>query len=85
MDRQQMIGKLEQFKAGQNTTFEDNVLLHSKGGKVFCGTEEIPLDDLWRYKGAVKVMIVEGNYPDLVKRINEDIEPDIVIVESRNE
>ena len=83
MDRQQMINKLEQIKAGNQVPLEDNVSLHAKNGKVYRGAEEVPLENLSMYKNAVRIMIVEGKNPELVKIIEKEVCPELIIVESR--
>ena len=84
MDRQQMINKLEQVKSGNLISLEGNVSLHAKDGKVFRGATEIPLATLYRYKNAVRVMIVEGEDPDLLQKIREDVSPELIITEIRH-
>lgn len=84
MDRRQMIQKLEQFKAGSQVPLEVIFSLYAKDGKVFNGKTEIPLQILRRYKNAVRVVIVEGEDPELLEMINEEIAPELIIVESRH-
>ena len=84
MDRQQMINKLEQIKAGNQVPLEENVSLHAKNGKVYRGEEEVPLDSLSRYKYAVQIMIVEGDDPELVKIIEKEVCPKLIITEIRH-
>jgi len=84
MDRQQMIDKLEQFKAGIHVPLEENVSLYEKNNRVYMGVEEIPLENLSRYKNAVRVMIVEGEDPVLLKKIKEDVSPELIIAEIRH-
>jgi hypothetical protein len=85
MDRLQMISKLEQVKSGNLVAFEENVSLCAKNGKVFRGGTEIPLATLYRYKNTFRVMIVEGEDPDLLQKIREDVSPELIITEIRNE
>jgi len=85
MDRQHMISKLEQVKSGNQVLLEENVSLCAKNGKVFRGATEIPLATLYRYKNAVRIMIVEGEDPVLLQKIKEDVSPELIITEILHE
>ena len=78
-----MINKLEQVRAGNQVPLEENVSLHAKNGKVYRGVEEVPLDSLSRYKYAVGIMIVEDADPELVRIIEEEVCPELIINEIR--
>ena len=83
MDRQQMINKLEQIKAGNQVPLEENVSLYMRDGKFYSGTKEVPIENLHRYKYAVQIMIVEDADPELVKIIEEEVCPEVIINEIR--
>jgi len=80
-----MISKLEQVKSGNQVLLEENVSLCAKNGKVFRGATEIPLATLYRYKNAVRIMIVEGEDPVLLQKIKEDVSPELIITEILHE
>jgi len=83
MDRQQMIKKLEQIRSGNQVALEENVSLYMRDGKFYSGAKEVPFENLSRYKYAVQIMIVEDADPELVKIIEEEVCPDLIINEIR--
>ena len=83
MDRRQMINKLEQIKAGNQVPLEENVSLYMRNGKFYSGVKEVPIENLSRYKYAVRIMIVEDADPELVKIIEEEVCPKLIINEIR--
>ena len=85
MDRQQMINKLEQARAGNQVCFEQYVSLSVKNNRIYKGIEEIPLDRLSYYRNAVWIVIMEGKNDALAKKINELVSPHLIITEVRHD